>query len=120
LLLLHTTVGIGYEEPQKKVERLLIEAAVETAGVKEKPGPFVLRTALGSHDVAYEINVYMLKDFKPVRVYSELHENILDHFNSAGFQIMTPFYVGDPAEPKIAPPLDDSAKSRRIPDREGT
>lgn len=66
MLLLHTTVGIGYEEPQKKVERLLIEAAVETAGVKEKPGLFVLRTALGSHDVAYEINVYMLKDFKPL------------------------------------------------------
>ena len=119
-LLLHTTVGIGYEEPQKKVERLLIEAAVETAGVKEKPGPFVLRTALGSHDVAYEINVYMLKDFKPVRVYSELHENILNRFNRAGVQIMTPFYTGDPAEPKIAPPGDDAAKSRRIPDREDT
>jgi small-conductance mechanosensitive channel len=119
-LLLHTTVGIGYEEPQEKVEQLLIEAAVKTAGVKEKPRPFVLRTALGSHDVTYEINVYMLKDFKPVRVYSDLHENILDRFNSAGVQIMTPFYVGDPAEPKIAPPGDDSAKSRRIPDREGT
>jgi small-conductance mechanosensitive channel len=110
-LLLYTTVGIGYEEPQKKVEQLLIEAAVATAGVKERPGPFVLRTALGSHDVTYEINVYMLKDFKPIKVYSELHANILDRFNSAGVQIMTPFYVGDPAEPKIAPPSGPAAKS---------
>jgi small-conductance mechanosensitive channel len=118
-LLLHTAVGIGYEEPRQKVERLLVEAAVATAGVKEKPRPFVLRTALGSHDVTYEINAYMLKDFKPVNVYSELHAHILDRFNSAGVQIMTPFYVGDPAEPKIAPAGEDSAKSRRIPDREG-
>jgi len=102
-LLLHTSVGIGYEEPRQKVEQLLIEAAVATAGVKERPRPFVLRKSLNSFDVTYEINLYMLKDFKPIRVYSELHANILDRFNAANVQIMTPAYMSDPAEPKIAP-----------------
>jgi len=32
---------------------------------------------------------------------SELHARILDRFSEEGVQIMTPFYVGDPAEPKI-------------------
>jgi small-conductance mechanosensitive channel len=110
-LLLHTTVGIGYEEPRQKIERLLIEAAVATPGVKAKPGPFVLRTSLNGFDVTYEINAYMLKDSRPVQVYSALHANILDCFNEAGVQIMTPSYVADPAEPKIAPPFADSARS---------
>jgi len=102
-LVLHTSVGIGYDEPRQKVEQLLIEAAIATAGVKEKPRPFVLRRSLNSFDVTYEINLYMLKDSRPIRVYSDLHANILDRFNAAGVQIMTPAYIADPAEPKIAP-----------------
>jgi len=80
----------------------------------------VLRTSLNGFDVTYEINAYMLKDNRPVQVYSNLHANILDRFNEAGVQIMTPSYVADPAEPKIAPPLEDAAKLRLIPDREET
>ena len=46
-LLLHTTVGIGYEEPSEKVEAMLIEAAHRTKGIKAKPEPFVLWDRLG-------------------------------------------------------------------------
>jgi small-conductance mechanosensitive channel len=35
-LLIHTTVGIGYDEPRGKVERLLVKAARETLGLKGK------------------------------------------------------------------------------------
>jgi len=55
-LLVHTTVGIGYEEPQRKVERMLIEAASRTSSLKKRPKPFVLRKALADYAVNYELN----------------------------------------------------------------
>lgn len=55
-LLVHTTVGIGYEEPREKIEALLLKAAAGTPGLKKTPKPFVLRQALGDFAVSYEIN----------------------------------------------------------------
>ena len=46
---------------------------------------------------------------EPEVIRSELHARILDRFNEQGVQIMTPFYVGDPAEPKI--PQGDAGAS---------
>ncbi len=100
-LIIHTTVGIGYDEAPDIVDELLIAAARETDGVKAKPGPFVLSQGLNAHDVSYEINAYCKKDSDPVRVASALRRNILRRFNAAGVQIMTPFYTGDPEELKI-------------------
>jgi len=37
------------------------------------------------------------------RLYSELHQNILDVFNEYGVQIMLPNYRSDRAEPAIVP-----------------
>jgi small-conductance mechanosensitive channel len=100
-LLIHTTVGIGYDEPRHEVERLLVEAARETPGLKSDPAPFVLRTELASHDVKYQLNAYRIEGGDAEIIRSDLNAHIIDHFNEAGVQIMTPFYVGDPAEPKI-------------------
>jgi small-conductance mechanosensitive channel len=108
-LIVHTTVGIGYDEDPAIIEELLIAAARETDGVKSKPGPFVLNSGLNAHDVSYEINAYCKKDYDPVRVRSALCRNVLDRFNEAGIQIMTPFYTGDPDEVKIP---DGSARHR--------
>jgi hypothetical protein len=33
----------------------------------------------------------------------QLHSNILDAFNEAGVQIMSPHYMMDPASPKVVP-----------------
>jgi small-conductance mechanosensitive channel len=100
-LLIHTTVGIGYDEPRHEVERLLVEAASETPGLKPDPAPFVLQTELASHDVKYQLNAYRVEGGDPEIIRSNLNACIIDRFNEAGVQIMTPFYVGDPAEPKI-------------------
>lgn len=100
-LLIHTTVGIGYDEARSKVERLLMEAARETLGLKSDPPPFVLRRELASHDVKYELNAYRVDGGDPESIRSELHARILDRFHDEGVQIMTPFYVADPAELKI-------------------
>jgi small-conductance mechanosensitive channel len=100
-LLIHTTVGIGYDEPRREVERLLVEAARETPGLMSDPPPFVLRRELASHDVKYELNAYRVEGEEPEIIRSELHARILDSFHNEGVQIMTPFYVSDPAELKI-------------------
>ncbi|WP_170354560.1 mechanosensitive ion channel family protein [Ruegeria lacuscaerulensis] len=100
-LLLHTTVGIGYEEPPEKVEAMLIEAARRTKGIKAKPEPFVLWTALADYAINYQINGYSTRGSIIPKIRSDLHRNIVAVFNENGVQIMTPSYMADPPEPKI-------------------
>ncbi len=102
-LILHTTVGIGYETPWRQVEAMLLMAAARTAGVEREPRPFVLQQSLGDFCVVYEVNVFTRDPRTMERTYSELHGNILDLFNEYGVQIMTPAYEGDAEEPKVVP-----------------
>lgn len=100
-LLLHTTVGIGYEEPPEKIEAMLIEAARRTQGLRSRPEPFVLWTALADYAINYQINGYTTRGNSIPRIKSDLHRNIVAVFNQNGVQIMTPSYMADPPEPKI-------------------
>lgn len=102
-LILHTTIGIGYETPWRQVEALLLEAAALTPGLLREPQPFVRQTTLGDFFVTYEINAYCDDTRAMDRLYTELHRNILDLFNEYGVQIMTPAYEGDPDKPKVVP-----------------
>ena len=102
-LILHTTVGIGYETPWRQVEAMLLEAAARTPGILRQPDPFVLQKSLGDFAVVYEINVYADNPRAMLLLYSALHRNILDVFNEYSVQIMTPAYEGDPEQPKIVP-----------------
>ena len=102
-LILHTTVGIGYETPWRQVEAMLREAAARTPGLLREPAPFVLQKSLGDFCVVYEINVYCNAPAEMAGLYTRLHQNILDVFNEYGVQIMTPAYEGDPEQPKVVP-----------------
>jgi small-conductance mechanosensitive channel len=102
-LILHTTVGIGYETPWRQVEAMLLMAAERTPGLLSEPPPFVLHRVLGDFCVTYELNVYCDRPGEQLQLYTALHRNILDVFNEHGVQIMTPAYERDPAEPKIVP-----------------
>jgi small-conductance mechanosensitive channel len=102
-LILHTTVGIGYETPWRQVEAMLLMAADRTPGIMKDPPPFVLQKALGDFAVTYEINVYCDNAQTMGSVYTRLHRNVLDLFNEYGVQIMTPAYEGDPEKPKLVP-----------------
>jgi small-conductance mechanosensitive channel len=102
-LILHTTVGIGYETPWRQVEAMLRLAADRTPGLLKKPEPFVLQKALGDFAVTYEINAYCSDPKHMMQLYSALHRNILDVFNEYGVAIMTPAYEGDPEQPKLVP-----------------
>lgn len=100
-LLVHTTVGIGYEEPQDKVEAMLIEAANRTRDLKKSPAPFVLWAQLADYAINYQINAFTTRGSSLPRILSDLHRNIVDVFNENGVQIMTPSYEADPDQPKV-------------------
>lgn len=100
-LILHTTVGIGYETPWRLVEEMLKTAADRTEGLLKDPPPFVMQKSLGDFAVLYEINAYCNDPSMMMKIYNSLHQNILDVFNENNVQIMTPAYEGDPAEPKV-------------------
>jgi small-conductance mechanosensitive channel len=102
-LILHTTVGIGYETPWRQVEAMLRMAAERTPGLLTTPEPFVLQKALGDFSVTYELNIYCDQPQAMGRIYTALHQNILDVFNEYGVQIMTPAYEGDTEQPKVVP-----------------
>ncbi len=102
-LILHTTVGIGYETPWQQVEAILLEAAARTSGLSTELKPFVLPKDLGDFAVTYELNVYCNHTSGLERIYGELHKNVLDVFHECGVQIMTPAYEGDPSEAKVPP-----------------
>ncbi len=102
-VILHTTVGIGYETPWRQVEAMLKLAADRTEGLLKDPPPFVLQKELGDFAVVYEINAYCNDVNKMFLYYTALHQNILDLFNENNIQIMTPAYEGDPATPKVVP-----------------
>ena len=102
-LIIHTTVGIGYETPWRMVEAMLKEAADRTEGLLKEPPPFVLQLSLGDFAVNYEINAYTNDASHLKRLYTLLHQNILDVFNENNVQIMTPAYEQDPEIPKVVP-----------------
>ena len=92
-LILHTTVTIGYDVPWREIYRLLTEAALATPYIQHSPEPFVLQTSLDDYYVSYELNAYTIDPKRMALIYSELHQNIQDHFNSAGVEIMSPAYT---------------------------
>ncbi len=100
-LLVHTTVGIGYEEPPAKVDAMLIEAARRTKGLKKSPPPFVLWNKLADFAINYEINAFTSRGEELPKILSDLHRNIVAVFNENNTQIMTPFYTADPEVPKV-------------------
>jgi small-conductance mechanosensitive channel len=103
-MILHTTVGIGYDTPWRQVEAMLLEAVSRTNGLQTDPPPFVLQTALGDFAVPYQVNAYWDGELGLPKIRSDLHANIQDVFNEHGVQIMSPAYETDPDTPKLVPP----------------
>lgn len=105
-MVLHTTVGIGYDVPWRQVEAMLKLAAGRTEGLKTEPQPYVLQSSLGDYAVNYELNVFCDDQADILQSYSDLHANIQDVFNEHEVQIMSPAYEADPETAKIVAPDD--------------
>lgn len=118
-LLLHTTVGIGYEEPRRKVEAMLVEAARRTKGLKNNPAPFVLVTGLLDFATNYQINAFTTRGSSLPLLLSDLHKNITDVFNENGVQIMTPNYEADTPDLKVSDVVwDEPLAHERKPNKD--
>lgn len=92
-IILHTSITIGYDVPSKLVNDLLIKAANNTPNLTREFKPFVLQKSLNDFYVEYELNVYTKQPNKAALFYSELHKTILEEFNQAGVEIMSPHYT---------------------------
>jgi len=101
-----TTVTIGYDTPWRQVEGLLMLAASRTPGVLVDPPPQVFQIALSDFYVDYRLVVQALpaEPGPRAQVLTLLHGQIQDTFNEFGVQIMSPHYLGDPADAKTVPP----------------
>ena len=99
------TVTIGYDAPWRQVHAMLIEAASRTPGILAEPAPRVFQTALSDFYVEYRLVCQAVPtDPRPrAEVVSALHGSVQDVFNEHGVQIMSPHYLGDPADAKIVP-----------------
>jgi small-conductance mechanosensitive channel len=102
-LVVHTTVTIGYNTPWRQVHAMLLRAAEKTNGLRTEPQPFISQTALSDFYVEYRLSAQIERaDMRRITL-TALHANIQDEFNEFGVQIMSPHYVGDPAEKVWSP-----------------
>lgn len=113
-LILHTRVTIGYNVPRGQVQALMLEAARRTEGVTLDPAPFVLVIELGDFSVSYELNASTFLPHAKVTILSQLQANMLDTFNEAGVEILSPRYQairdGNPAT--VAPAWEAPVEKR--------
>ena len=103
---LHATVTIGYTTPWRQVHAMLVEAARRAPGVASEPAPYVIQTALSDFYVEYRLCAQGDRSVprRRAEVINQLHAHIQDVFNENGVQIMSPHYLGDPAQPQVVPP----------------
>ena len=101
--LVEVNVTIGYAEPWRQVEALLLLAAERTSDIRKEPKPFVVQRALSDFYVEYRLCAYTDESGRRLLILSELHANVQDAFNEFGVQIMSPHYLGDPAQPVVVP-----------------
>jgi small-conductance mechanosensitive channel len=92
-LILFTSVTIGYDVPWTKVHELLISAALKTDKIESEPEPFVLQKSLDDYSVNYQLNASTKDAVEMPRTHSSLNANILDAFNQAGVEIMSPMFM---------------------------
>ena len=104
-VVLDTTITIGYDVAWRQVHAMLLEAAKTIPEIGAQPEPYVVQTALSDFYVDYKLVCQAVPSEPRPRavIVSALHENIQDVFNENGVQIMSPHYLGDPAEPKLVP-----------------
>jgi small-conductance mechanosensitive channel len=87
-----TTVTLGYDLPWRLVHDTLIAAAQATSQILTDPSPSVWQTSLDDFYVSYQLRAYTTRPDLLGQIYSELHQQVQDHCNQAGIEILSPHY----------------------------
>ncbi len=87
---LSVSVTLGYNVDWRTVESLLLKAAKATAEISLDPPPTVLQTSFDDFGVSYLLRVCTGAPPPLGEIRTALGRNILDEFNRAGVEILTP------------------------------
>jgi len=87
---LTVSVTIGYDVDWRTVESLLLNATKATAEISSDPPPTVLQTSFDDFGVSYSLRVCTGGPPPLGQIRTALGRNILDEFNRAGVEILTP------------------------------
>jgi small-conductance mechanosensitive channel len=111
---IQVSAGIGYDVDWRQVHELMRAAAAGTEGILQAPEPYVLQNSLGDFAVEYILVAFTAEPKRMVQTRSVLRQNVLDRFNEAGVEIMTPDVAAlrNSVEPAIPPEhVPDTAPS---------
>jgi small-conductance mechanosensitive channel len=89
-LVLTVEAGIGYDIDWRTVHHLMIEGARRTGHILPDPPPCVWQTTLGDYAISYQLRAWSDRADLMYETHSILRANVLDEFNRAGVEIMTP------------------------------
>lgn len=110
-LVLTVSAGIGYDVDWRTVHRLMLEGARATEHILTHPAPRILESALADYAVNYELWAYTDAPVEMFYTLAALRGNVLDAFNRAGVEIMTPSIFAHRDASNLAIPLE------QFPDR---
>jgi small-conductance mechanosensitive channel len=91
---LAVSAGIGYDVDWRTIHKLMIEGARRTEAIIPDPPPRVLEMSFDEYSVKYELRAWTDKPEVLFDTYAALRRNLLDTFNEAGVEIMTPSILG--------------------------
>jgi potassium efflux system protein len=88
-LRVHVYVGVAYGTDPHLVEEALLEAALTTDGILDRPEPDVLFTAFGDSSLNFELRAWINDPMQRMKAESRLHFAVVEQFRER--QITIPF-----------------------------
>lgn len=105
--LITAEVSLGYDISRTRIQKLLIEAALE-AGLSD---PFVHVLRLGDFSVSYRVAGFLSEVKQLLSSRSRLHEFMLDRLHGSGIEIVSPHFMNTRAltvQDKVIPRAEES------------
>lgn len=92
-LVITAKIKVRYDYSHNLIEELLIEAALRTKDISNKPHPYVFQLSLEELNVVYELNAFTLVPDNMYFIKSDLIKNIQNVFRQAKVEIHSTQYV---------------------------
>ena len=99
----------------RKVSQLMIECARAMERILTQPALEVFQAELGDYAVTYQLRAYTDDAADMFHTLPELRANVLDAFNRAGVEIMTPSILAHRDASQLAVPLEQFPERPKAP-----